>query len=253
MIDIPIPETRIGKYNGKIATICNNFWGDGNCQLIHLSNVTLNTLDIAPCKTLEDMLIPNISLDEILNTIKTQKMVDSNELENFFWKQLIGDFLVGNGANRLFDLELIYNNDSDSYEIAPSHCNAQSFYWHMVNPASEVLSKKFTVYKDFAPTSYLAFNGKNVTPYYILSLGLPNCTKMLKNISNKIDLDKISAFIKSIDCIPEEQQEYYIELIKLRKEMIDSIIENIKKKRKEYYVQYLPDKFGNLTKKLCSS
>lgn len=251
MIDIPIPETRIGTYNGKLVTICKDFLSDGNFELTNLFTVIFNTLESSPCEKLEDMQYPNISLDEILYTIKTQKKVDSNELERFFWKQLIGDFLVGNIANRLYDLELIYDNNNDSYKIAPSHCNVQSFYWYMTNPASTVLSRKFAINEDIHDTTanYLVVNGKSVTPYYILSLGLYSCTKILKGIRNKIDLDKITEFIKGIDCIPQEQQEYYIGLISLRKKLIDSIIEN----RKEYYLKYIPDKFGNGSKKLCSS
>lgn len=71
------------------------------------------------------------------------------------------------------------------------------------------------------PTSAIQINGKKINYFdFISSLANDDCTKTLQRIAPKIDMTAIEKMINEIPCITDIQKQFYITMLRKRKEHI---------------------------------
>lgn len=103
-------NTILGKYKEKIIVACEDF--------------TANDYKFFDFASLKNTIIDSehsgygTELEDILNTIDSQKIIDKNILKEFFWNMFIADALLGNfdrhNGNWVFIIE-----DKKNMKIAP--------------------------------------------------------------------------------------------------------------------------------------
>ena len=77
------------------------------------------------------------------------------------------------------------------------------------------------------PTSAILIEGKRANYYKVItSLQYTDCTKAVKRIVPRIDLEKINELINSVEQLTESQKEFLKKILRMRKEIIlDKAIE----------------------------
>ena len=154
-------------------------------------------------------------LSEIIDTINSQTIIDSEYLLDFFWEMFIVDSLLGNfdrhngnwgflsDVNGNFEIAPIFDCGSCLFPAADDNLIKQQ-----LNDYSELEKRIYTF-----PNSAIKIDGVKISPYkYINSLSNDNCNKALLKIYPKIDIQKINEFIDSIP-ISDLRKEYYKTII----------------------------------------
>ncbi|MGN0928091.1 MAG: hypothetical protein ACI4M7_03080 [Succinivibrio sp.] len=171
-------------------------------------------------------------LSEILSTIDTQHYIDPTELKNFFWKQFIGDALIGNFDRHNGNWGLL-TDSNNQVSICPifdcsssMFCRIQDRYlFDFDNRQSLLESCCYDSCK-----SAIEYNGKKINYFDFISQNIdPDCTKSLFVLIDKIDLNKINQIIENAPIKHDCYKQFCLELISARKKyVIDHAYNQIK-------------------------
>ncbi len=233
IIGIKAQETLLGKFTvndkEKIVVACKDFTSLG---------ITLQ--DFA---SLKNQMIDSAhngygtELKDIIYTIENQQAIDSKELTEHFWNLFIADAFIGNFDRHNGNWGFLYNEQTDKMSIAPVYDCGSCLY----PQASEEMISTILASKDeidarvfVFPTSVIQNEGKKINYFdFISSLQNDDCNKALKRIAPKINMEVIEQMINNIPCISELQKQFYITMLRHRKEhIIDYSFETLKKKER---------------------
>ena len=220
MLGVKAQETLLGtyEYHGKVRTVvaCKDFTSPG-----------LVIMDFASVK---NQIIDSASngygteLSDILDTIEKQTAVDPKELKEHFWNMFVIDAFIGNWDRHNGNWGFLYNQETDQMEIAPIFdCGSALFPQIDDELIKKVLSSKAEINARVydMPTSAILIEGKRANYYKVItSLQYTDCTKAVKRILPRIDLDKINELIDSIEQLTDLQKEFLKKILKMRKELI---------------------------------
>lgn len=187
-VGIPTQEVILGEYRGKPVVACKDFrkYSEELCDFISIKNTVL------------DVGYNNFELDEILETIRKQRLIDIELLENRFWDMFIIDALIDNCNRHCGDWGIVVDRSNWEVRLAPVYDCGSSFTYNGYSRMK--INNKSIKYSEF-----------------ILSLDYDGCNEALKRIVPKIDLDYINSII---DNMPIDNKQIYKELLKNRKENI---------------------------------
>ena len=220
MLGVKAQETLLGtyEYHGKVRTVvaCKDFTSPG-----------LVIMDFASVK---NQIIDSASngygteLSDILDTIEKQTAVDPKELKEHFWNMFVIDAFIGNWDRHNGNWGFLYNQEIDQMEIAPIFdCGSALFPQIDDELIKKVLSSKTEINARVydMPTSAILIEGKRANYYKVItSLQYTDCTKAVKRILPRIDLDKINELIDSVEQLTDLQKEFLKKILKMRKELI---------------------------------
>ena len=154
-------------------------------------------------------------LSEVVDTIKSQTIIDSEYLLNFFWEMFIVDSLLGNFDRHNGHWGFL-SDENGNFEIAPIFdCGSCLF------PAADdnLIKEQLDDYNELEkriftfPNSAIKIDGVKINPYkYINSLNDKYCNEALLKIYPKIDMQKINEFIDTVP-ISNLRRDYYKKII----------------------------------------
>lgn len=177
-------------------------------------------------------------LENILESIKDQKLFDPKKLEEHFWNIFIVDAFIGNWHRHNGNWGYMHCEKTNRVELAPIYDCGSSLY-----PEADIVLKK-TILEDeneknlrvfLRPMSAIRNKGEKINYFdFISSLENKNCNLALKRITKRINLDKINELVDSIECIEDIEKDFYKYILKERKEKIlDYSLNKLKNKEKK--------------------
>lgn len=220
MLGIKAQETLLGtyKYHDKVKTVvaCKDFTFPG-VVILDFASIKNQIIDSASNGY-------GTELSDIIDTINTQTVVDSEELKEHFWNMFVVDAFIGNWDRHNGNWGFLYNQETDKLEIAPIFdCGSALFPQIDDELIKKVISSKAEmnarVYD--IPTSAILIDGKRANYHKVItSLEYKDCNKAIKRIVPKIQLDDINKLIDNVEELSQLKKEFLKKILKLRKELI---------------------------------
>ncbi|MEG1888155.1 MAG: HipA domain-containing protein [Lachnospiraceae bacterium] len=232
LLSIPSQETLVGNYHhegrDKIVVACKDLETDG-----------YKLKDFA---SLKNTIIDSVrggygtELSDVLQTIEEQQFVSPVKLKRFFWEMFVADAFIGNFDRHNGNWGFLLNEEKQDIKIAPVFdCGSCLFAEMDILKMQEVInSKQELEYRLFViPKSAIMENEKKISYFDFLKSGKnEDCTKALKEVTKRIDLDKINAMIDEIPLITDVEKTFYKFMLKERKTRIhDKAIELLEEQR----------------------
>lgn len=224
MIGFETQNTILGKYdyNGKekIVCACEDFTSDEN-ELFEFEGLALST---NPDKKIDT------ELSDIIDVIEECKMINSSETKLKFWKMFVVDALIGNTDRHNGNWGFLVNKKTKQITFAPIYdCGS------CLNPMiedKEIERLNDTELKNLAINCYscLKEDGKKINyMVYIKSMKNENCNDAVKEIFHQININQIKEFIDEISYISEERKAFYLNIIKQRYTIIETVYKSLTK------------------------
>ena len=220
ILGVKAQETLLGtyEYHGKVRTVvaCKDFTAPG-VVIMDFASVKNQIID-------SEYNGYGTELSDILDTIEKQTAVDPKELKEHFWNMFVIDAFIGNWDRHNGNWGFLYSQETDHMEIAPIFdCGSALFPQIDDELIKKVMSSKAEmnarVYD--MPTSAILIEGKRANYYKVItSLQYTDCTKAVKRIVPRIDLEKINELIDSVEQLTDLQKEFLKKILKMRKELI---------------------------------
>lgn len=221
MLGIEAQETLLGTYlvNGKVKIVCacEDFTSDGSI-LYDFCSIKNTIID-------SEHNGSGTELADVLESIEKQEFVNSKALLEQFWNVFVIDALLGNFDRHNGNWGFLVNRYTNECRIAPVFdCGScllpQADKKVMINVLTNEDELNARVYN--FPTSAIKQNGKKINYYdFLSSRENADCNKALLRIVPRIDLNRISEFIDSIQYISDLQKKFYKKYITAR---LDKII-----------------------------
>lgn len=224
MIGFETQNTILGKYNyngkEKIVCACEDFTSDDS-ELFEFEGLALST---NPDKKIDT------ELSDIIDVIEECKMINSSETKLKFWKMFVVDALIGNTDRHNGNWGFLVNKKTKKVTFAPIYdCGS------CLNPMiedKEIERLNDTELKNLAINCYscLKEDGKKINyMVYIKSMKNENCNDAVKEIFHQININQIKEFIDEISYISEERKAFYLNIIKQRYTIIETVYKSLTK------------------------
>lgn len=228
MLGVAAQNTLLGAYtkNGKKHLVVA-------CEDIEVGNLVLKDF-IALKNSVIDSLGAGTtsSLEHILLAIENQQLIDSKQLNTFFWKMFVIDAFIGNFDRHNGNWGVILDNVNKIADIAPIYdCGSCLFSEMDTDTMIKIMSDtdelkyrlfvvpKSAIHDDNAKISYFDFLSSNK---YL------DCTAALKEIAPKIKMSDIEAMIDEIDIISSVEKDFYKYMLNARKQyIVDAALEKL--------------------------
>lgn len=218
LVGFKVQNTILGKYiyNGKekIVCACEDFTDENNI-LYEFGSLALST---NPEKKIDT------ELKDIIDVIKEEKLINTQDTIKKFWQMFIVDALIGNPDRHNENWGFLFNKNTKEATFSPIYdCGS------CLNPIleDEDLQKiNDTELKNLAINCYscLKQNGKKINFInYIKEMQNEDCNQAIKDIFAKINLESIFHFIDNTEHISQIRKDFYKNIIKVRYEIISSV------------------------------
>ena len=219
-VGIPVQETLLGTYtkNGKqkIVVACKDFTA-GGLVLQDFASLKNTIIDSAHNGY-------GTELSDIVRTFEEQTAIDSEILSERFWDMFIVDALIGNWDRHNGNWGFLYNSNTDEIALAPVYDCGSCLYPQadeeiMRSVLQDPAERDLRVFE--RPLSGIKIGGQKINYFrFISSLENQDCNRALKRIVPRIDMNKIVAIVNDTPCVSALQKEFYITMLKERKEKI---------------------------------
>ena len=223
IIGIKAQNTLLGIYteDGKTKNVCacEDFTGNG-WRLVEFQN-----LKNSYSETSSSSNGRSTNLEEILEVIEKHKDIKDNEqLKEFFWNIFVIDSLIGNYDRHNGNWGILVNDETSETKMAPVYDCGSCLYSQLTDEQMKEILKSETEINNRVynrPTSTINENGHRINYYeFISSLKNKDCNKALKELFNKIDMEKIEEEIDNMPIISDTRKEFYKIILNRRYEII---------------------------------
>lgn len=223
MLDIPTQEVILGKiYDNereKLCVACKDF-KEKDEYLYEFLNIKNSVLTENSSNGFSTELI------EILEAIDRQNFCPSDEVRKRFWTMFIVDAYLGNFNRHNGNWGFLVNEKTGTKQLAPIFDCASCLYpeftdeqlQDFLNPPNELDKGIYTF-----PKSVIKQNGKRINYHEFFQTTLNNdCLEAVKKMIPKIEKksDEIKDFINSIEVLTSVRKQFYIQILKMRREKI---------------------------------
>ena len=232
-VGIAAQETLLGIYrkNGaeKIVVACKDFTSPGIVlqDFASLKNTVINSSHNGY----------GTELTGIMQAMDEQTAFSPPLLKQYFWDVFIVDALIGNWNRHNGNWGVLYNTTTDEVSIAPVYDCGSSLY-----PQADEAIMRATLenqpqrdLRTFSqPLSVVKINNQQINYFdFISSLENTDCSKALKRILPKINMDAIFRIVDETPFISDLQKQFYKTMLQTRKERIlDFAMEKLRKREK---------------------
>lgn len=217
LVGIPVQETLLGTFskNGKekIVVACKDFTAPG--------------IVIQDFASLKNTIIDSehngygTELSDILNAIREQQALDSEELEKWFWDMFIVDALIGNWDRHNGNWGFLYDTVRDEMKLAPVYDCGSCLYPQadeaiMKATLDDPAEKNLRIFE--IPLSGIKLNGKKINYFDVISsLELEGCNEALHRIVPRIPMEQIEKLVDETPFITDLQKQFYKTMLRERK------------------------------------
>ena len=226
LLGIEAQKTLYGIYRvegkEKRVVACKDFTGDG-FRLMEFACIGGSSESSSGYAT---------ELDTVLEAIERQTLIDPVALKQHFWDMFIVDAYLGNFDRHNGNWGVLVNEERRTTKIAPVYDCGSCLYPQMpeekmpniLGDSREIENRVYVF-----PTSALKYNEQKINYLEFLSSHVDrDCTEALRRIHPRIHQEEIDAFIESRDFLSDVQKEFYMTMLKARKEKIlDAALERI--------------------------
>lgn len=220
MLGVDAQNTILGIYNTgkkeKIVVACEDFTDIG--------------VVIQDFGSLKNQFIDSIhngygtELDDILEAIEQQNQIDQFTLLTRFWDMFVIDALLGNFDRHNGNWGFLYNQMTDSISLAPVYdCGSCLLPQADKQTVATILSSEKEINNRIYnyPNSAIKINDKKLNYYsFLTTTDDPNCLESIVKIENRFNYKEIENFIDTIECLDNQQKEFYKRYIFQRHEKI---------------------------------
>lgn len=218
-------NTILGKYKykpkEKIVCACRDFTSD-EIILQEFENLTLSiNIDKKIGTELADII-------EVISNIEGR--IQDNILIKF-WDMFIIDAFIGNTDRYNGNWGFLYNKSDKTMKFAPIYDNGSC-----LNPLLEDLELESLSEEELKNISYniyscLKIENKKIHYFeFIKSMKCIECNEALVRVFPRIDLDVIIHFIQNIEGMSEVRKKFYIDVLRLRYQVLKTVYKDLKKK-----------------------
>ena len=220
LVGIRAHETMLGHYTvkgkQKLVCACRDF-ATGGKRLLDFCSIKNTVLD-------SNSNGSGTEIVDIMDAIEKQQYISPAELIEHFWNVFIIDALLGNFDRHNGNWGFLYDESTDSVEIAPVFdCGSCLLPQADENVMRKVLSDESELHARVFqfPTSAIKQHGRKIN-YYDFIYGVKNqdCNAALIRMLPKIDLSKISVFIDHAEGITDLQKQFFKIYIEARYRLI---------------------------------
>ena len=233
MVGIKAQETLLGTYevSGKVKVVCacRDFTEKGY-RLFDFCSIKNTILDSESGGS-------GTELADIMDTIEKQQYVEPSLLMQHFFNVFVVDALLGNFDRHNGNWGFLYDDSTKEASIAPVYDCGSCLY-----PQADEAIMRDTIDKQperdlrtfSIPLSSIKVNGKKINYFdFISSLENADCSKALKRILPKINMDAIFRIVDETPFISDLQKQFYKTMLQTRKERIlDFAMEKLRKREK---------------------
>lgn len=219
-VGIPVQQTLLGTYtkNGKqkIVVACKDFTA-GGLVLQDFASLKNTIIDSAHNGY-------GTELSDIVRTFEEQTAIDSEILSERFWDMFIVDALIGNWDRHNGNWGFLYNSDTDGIALAPVYDCGSCLYPQadeeiMRSVIQDSAERDLRVFE--RPLSGIKIGGQKINYFrFISSLENQDCNRALRRIVPQIDMNKIIAIVNDTPYVSDLQKEFYVTMLRERKEKI---------------------------------
>lgn len=219
-LGIPVQEVLLGTYqvNGKekVIVACKDFaYPNASVNdFAFIKNTMLHSSENGYGTDLEDMLY----------VIQTQTFLDKKVVLKRFWDMFIIDALLGNFDRHNGNWGYLQNHITNELSLAPIYDCGSCLFPQLTDEQMEAILKNeeelnLRVYE--RPQSTFSIDNIRINFFtYLSTTDNPECLASLKNITEKIDLDKINTIVNETPYISEIHKKFLMTVIQYRKEKI---------------------------------
>lgn len=225
-LGIKAQKTLLGFYETdgikRKAVACEDF----------ILNEKEKVLDLIPFASFKNQITNSSSngygteLEDIENTIAELQIMNSKEIDDFFWDMFIVDSLLGNFDRHNGNWGFLVDRKTKEVEFAPIYdCGSclypalseESMKIYLEDKNFEELYKRIYVF----PNSAIKINKAKINYYeFINSLENKNCNEALKRIYPRIKMDEILEIVDNTPGIGNTRKLFYKVMINQRYEKI---------------------------------
>ena len=216
MLGMPVQNTFLGTYAGREVVLLEDFVKE-NQKFVPFNEVGDSSLEY-------DRDTYQYSYSDIMKMLEENtKLTRIPETINQFCRIYIIDALLGNFDRHGSNWGFIKENNR--YTLAPVFDNGSCLFprIHTDEACLEIIRNQTEISKRVYtfPTSQIKLNNLKSSYFEVIhSLQFPECNAALQDITSKVDIHQIGAFIDSIEQISEIQKEFYKTIITARFEKI---------------------------------
>jgi hypothetical protein len=211
-------NTLLGKYNEKIVVACEDFVAANDNNVLADFASLKNTIIVSTNNGY------GTELDDILDTIKEQTLIETEELLKFFWRMFIADAFLGNFDRHNGNWGFIINKKFATAEIAPIFDCGSCLYPQLTDTemanilnSQEEIDKRIFVF----PNSAVRVNSVKINYMkFILTTDCKDCLEALKYINSQIDFDVIDNIIDNTPYISDIYKNFMKRMLRERKKKI---------------------------------
>lgn len=216
MLGMNVQDTFLGTYEGREVVALEDFVKE-NQKFVPFNEVGDSSLE-------HDRDTYQYSYSDIMKMLEENtKLTQIPETINQFWRIYIIDALLGNFDRHGSNWGFIKENNR--YTLAPVFDNGSCLFprihtdeacLEIIRDETEINKRVFTF-----PTSQIKLKNVKSSYYEVIhSLQFPECNTALKDVTSRVDIQQIGAFIDSIEKISEIQKGFYKTMIQARFEKI---------------------------------
>lgn len=232
ILGIPVHETLLGIRNNQLVVGCKDFQkhiGD-LAEIRTIKNAANKQIsEIADNKLPESATGDKVILEELLLHFEKNPLLKIDGLKERFWETVIIDVLIGNNDRNNGNWGLLFDENTNSYEIAPVYDNGNAFNNKTNDTRISELLHNDGIDRILGERTIYTFNNKILSAknifmiddydfknailkiYPLIHECLPEIEKFINSIPNTV---------KDIPIISEDRKSYYVKSIKVREQFL---------------------------------
>ncbi|MDR2571491.1 MAG: CtkA family protein [Oscillospiraceae bacterium] len=212
---IETQQTLLGTYGNNIAVACKDFETDGFrfIKFAALKNITVSNSNGGY----------DTDLHDILNTIRSQELYPSVELESFFWEMFVVDAYIGNFNRHNESWGFLLNDDTKEVKLAPVfNCDSSLYPGLVEDTIVDILNSREEINRRLYefPISATKINDEKLSySAFLLTTDNTSCIDAIIKIG-VIDTNRINAIIEKTPLITNAHKAFLKFMLKERKKQV---------------------------------
>ena len=225
LLGLPAQETMLGISSDKLVVLCKDFTYSGG-ELIEFNKIKVSSSrDLSDPENGDITNGDGTNLNNVLEVIRNSYFFEGLNVEEFFWKMFIIDFIIDNPDRNNGNWGLLLKDNKRL--IAPIYDCGNCLQSKWDDEKCEKAMTTLDAFDDVIWRRKVCFFtddvGKRINPYKLLkSAEYPISSISLQWVLQQ-DFDAVFTFIENCNFLSEIKREFYLKTIKSRVELLKTV------------------------------